>query len=510
MEEKEKTKVSPKKITMILVIVLIIILATGSGAYYFLFAEKQDASLQEMMAHGNANGRDMGNLVTSTGVTVIGIDSQEFDVAELDTELEIEEVYLSSGDVVEKDTPILKLTDECVEDARKELTDELTTADLNYRKEVIAYQNAVIVAQYTYDSTVLEADQAEAVYNEAIAKEDRTLADAQKKVDDSLEDVAAYTKQVENFSDYNTSGANEYENQYDALQDLFDELCDAWGYSHGSIPTQKSFADAQKINGDDKYKTLVKLKTLIYTTDETFVDKYQESIDSKTDAEAALVTEQAALVDYQAALEKAQADYQTNCLAAKQTYDMALAKKDQAKSDYDTAVKKAQDALDTAQDAKDDTQDDLADFEASVGDGTLYTKGAGEIIMLTVEAGDELTDGTVVLAFADTETMTVSVSVAQADIAKIYVGEEALVSISDQGTFDGAITEINPDSNSDSRTNITYAVEVTLSGDVSKLTANQTAQVVFGMTSDDRMQEPGGQASEAEQEGGITDETTSH
>ena len=69
-----------------------------------------------------------------------------------------------------------------------------------------------------------------------------------------------------------------------------------------------------------------------------------------------------------------------------------------------------------------------------------------------------------------------------------------MVIISDYGNYNGVIESINPVSSSDSRTSVTYTVDVALDGDVSDLSANLTATVIFGMDADnvqnDEAQQP--------------------
>lgn len=63
--------------------------------------------------------------------------------------------------------------------------------------------------------------------------------------------------------------------------------------------------------------------------------------------------------------------------------------------------------------------------------------------MVAYEAGDTLDGNSVVLAFSDTSTVQVSVSVSQDDVAALFVGQSSTVTISDAGTFEGIVTEIN-------------------------------------------------------------------
>lgn len=72
----------------------------------------------QMGGPGRADGFGE-NVITASGSTSVGMQEETFDLDYIETELKIEEVYLSSGDEVEEGTPILKLTDESVEAARR-------------------------------------------------------------------------------------------------------------------------------------------------------------------------------------------------------------------------------------------------------------------------------------------------------------------------------------------------------------------------------------------------------
>ncbi len=143
-------------------------------------------------------------------------------------------------------------------------------------------------------------------------------------------------------------------------------------------------------------------------------------------------------------------------------------------------MQKANDELETLEDEKTEAEENLAEFEALLGDGYFYTQNAGTVMMLGVRSTYNLQGGSMVVAYRNTEDISVTVSVSQEDINKLEVGDSAQVIIEDYGTFEGQITYLNPISNSDSRTNITYEVMVDLNGDnISSLKENLTATVIF-------------------------------
>ena len=183
------------------------------------------------------------------------------------------------------------------------------------------------------------------------------------------------------------------------------------------------------------------------------------------------------------AYEAAQIAYQKEILSAKTTYETTLAKGQTAQNDYDTQLTSLSESLEK-----------LADAKQEVGDGYLYTQEAGTILMSKAEEGETLAGGDIVFAYSNPEKITVSVAVSQDSIAQLSVGESAMVMISDYGNYNGVIESINPVSSSDSRTSVTYTVDVALDGDVSDLSANLTATVIFGMDADnvqnDEAQQP--------------------
>ena len=90
-----------------------------------------------------------------------------------------------------------------------------------------------------------------------------------------------------------------------------------------------------------------------------------------------------------------------------------------------------------------------------------------------------------------------TVSVDQADIAKLTVVDSAYVQSSGNGGYTGVITAIDPVSSSDSRTSVTYSVTVKITTEdeenenSSSRSANESVTVIFGMTEEEiaQMQE---------------------
>lgn len=533
-EKEKKRRVGRKKLVVTVIGVGMVLTAAGvAGTIYY--RQTQSSTTQENGGQwGHQGGMNMNdNLVTASGTTSIGVDAVTFAIDFLeDTSLYVEEVYVSSGDEVEAGTKYLKFTDDSIEDARSELESTAREAQIAYRSGVITTQESKIEAKYTYQQTLLDAQQAQQVYEDTLASLQATLDAAEDEYTQAQDDYNEYLYKVENntFSeDYEIeTKKTAYEEAYDLYvdrveyweltEDELDSLDSSSASMSGSSTTtvststtssdssgqgsaggmmmggnassQAAAREEQEAKADRQWilKTVALLKERMEEAEEDYEQAKEDYEDEIDGAELKL---QKLLNTYESkreAYEAAQITYQKECLSAKTTYETTLAKGQTAQNDYDTQLTSLSESLEKLADAKEEAQDNLALFESLIGDGYLYTDEAGTILMSRAEAGEVLTGDDIIFAYSNPDKITVSVAVSQDSIAQLSVGESAMVMISDYGNYSGVIESINPVASSDSRTSVTYTVEVALDGDVSALSANLTATVIFGMDTDHAQQ----------------------
>lgn len=534
-EKEKKSRVGRKKLVVTVIGVGMVLTAAGVADTIY-YRQTQSSTTQENGGQwGHQGGMNMNdNLVTASGTTSIGVDAVTFAIDFLeDTSLYVEEVYVSSGDEVEAGTKYLKFTDDSIEDARSELESTAREAQIAYRSGGITTQESKIEAKYTYQQTLLDAQQAQQVYEDTLASLQATLDAAEDEYTQAQDDYNEYLYKVENntFSeDYEIeTKKTAYEEAYDLYvdrveyweltEDELDSLDSSSASMSGSSTTtvststtssdssgqgsaggmmmggnassQAAAREEQEAKADRQWilKTVALLKERMEEAEEDYElakEDYEDEIDG---AELKL---QKLLNTYESkreAYEAAQMTYQKECLSAKTTYETTLAKGQTAQNDYDTQLTSLSESLEKLADAKEEAQDNLALFESLIGDGYLYTDEAGTILMSRAEEGEVLTGDDIIFAYSNPDKITVSVAVSQDSIAQLSVGESAMVMISDYGNYSGVIESINPVASSDSRTSVTYTVEVALDGDVSALSANLTATVIFGMDTDHAQQD---------------------
>jgi len=213
---------------------------------------------------------------------------------------------------------------------------------------------------------------------------------------------------------------------------------------------------------------------------------YKEALEnyesSRDKAAAGLDAAISNLATLEAELTQAKADYETALISCQADYQTTLAESKNAKTVYETTVQSLEETLASLKDEKDEAEENLALFEEVIGDGYFYTSHAGTIVMNGIRGNSYLSGETIVVAYSNPEEVTVSASVDQSDIAQISVGDSVYVMVNEYGNYTGIVTEINPVTQAQSRSLVTYQVTVKLEGDVSTLESNLTAYLYFGMT----------------------------
>lgn len=495
---KEKTGKKTGKKMVLCGIILLALLGTAGGFFYYkMYAGRGTEQNQrpEMPENGNGEGQEY---VTASGATVIGITEETFEISGLDTELEIEEVYLKSGDTVEEGTKILKVSEDSLSQARKELIRKAEQTKLLYRQGVLQQELSLIEAKSAYDVTITESEYIQSDYENSLEEAYQEVDELTKQVEEAKELYDEYYDGV-----YNDGYAEEYELAekkalYEQNEELYWDTLKAWNIkdtevnnsSAGQQEMGSGTGNAQSGGGGNSAAAADKSQRI--TALELMEDTYRAE---KEDYEQALADYESAVAKAEAGLEQAKAEYELLTLKLEQAqidyekqaavcladYETKMAAFSGAQNTYDSTVEKLSDELETLENDREEAEENLSAFEEAIGDGYLYTGSKGNVMMVSVKAGEELPSDTVVLAYSDPTVMTVTAAVAQQDIAALSIGEEAVVVTEENGNFAAEIAEINPVSNSNSRASVTYTVTLVFTQEAEELSENETVSVCFGI-----------------------------
>lgn len=493
---RQKNKKARKKW---IITALILVLALSGGSMATVMILHKNSSRSEFTLQDNLAGLNFTeDMIAASGVTNVGITEETFDVENLTTVLEIEEVYAASGEEVTAGDKILKLTEDSVEEARKELERALEDAELAYRTGAIEYEQDLITAEYTRDSAILTGQQAKEVYDETVASLQSAVTRAEEELQDAEDDIAEYESYVNDGSYKSYFRVDEYQAIYDenlkALTDKMDEWGISWSQVTGSgggstqLSVDVSGNNAQPQSGGTSNASILASLYSILEQNlkdlEEAEDKYEDAL---TNAAFELQTLQLKLSSLQQAVTEAKEDYEIQLAQAKLTYETSLSGAERAESDYNTTVEKAKSDLAALKSTYEDAKENLELFESSVGDGYFYASEDGTILRTMVRAEQALTSDAVVFVYSNPKELTVTVSVDQSDITKLTVGDSAYVQSSAGSGYTGVITAIDPVSSSDSRTSVTYSVtvQINVEDEEDSLSANESVTVVFGMTEEE-------------------------
>lgn len=124
---------------------------------------------------------------------------ETFEVENLSSAPVIEEVYVSSSQEIAEGDKVLKLTEESIAEARKELEKTLTEAELACRAGAIEYEQNKITAQYDYQSSLLAGEQASEVYQETIEGLTDSVTKAEEELADAKEQIEEYSSLCERY-----------------------------------------------------------------------------------------------------------------------------------------------------------------------------------------------------------------------------------------------------------------------------------------------------------------------
>ena len=499
-QKKNKKEKKGKGRKKWIIVALVLVLTLGGGSVAAVVILHRNGNRSEFSMPGNMAGLTFTeDMTAASGVTNVGITEASFDVENLTTELEIEEVYAVSGEEVTAGDKILKLTEDSVEEARKELERALEDAELAYRTGAIEYEQNLITAEYTRDSAILTGQQAKEVYDETVASLQSAVTRAEEELQDAEDDIAEYESYVNDGSYKSYFKVDEYQAIYDenlkALTDKLDEWGIGWsqitGGSAGSVQAGGTAGNVLGSSGQDSNSSNVKILASLYNILEQNLKDLEEAQekyeDAVTNASFNLQTLQLKLPNLQQAVTEAKEDYEIQLAQAKLTYETSLSSAERAESDYNTTVEKAESDLASLKSTYEDAKENLELFESSVGDGYFYASEDGTILRTMVRAEQTLTSDAVVFVYSNPKELTVTVSVEQSDIAKLTVGDSAYVQTSAGSGYTGVITAIDPVSSSDSRTSVTYsvAVQINVEDEEDSLSANESVTVVFGMTEEE-------------------------
>ena len=368
-----------------------------------------------------------------------------------DKYLEIEQVYVVSGQQVAEGDALFSLTESSVAAVRRKISAALAEAEISLSTAKTEYETSLISAQSTYDSSVKKGNRASEEYQAAVSQSSAKITGLKGEIELLTLEI---TQAQEALAD----------------EDFLESISEA----------QTAYTSAK-----NKYEDTDVHNTTAYISNLNAYEQARETLDQlltqKETYENTITDNQAEIEKKQKELQSAQTDKVLDDQQAKNDYNSAVLSGELAQDIYDYSTESLQDAVTQAQSTYDELQQLLDDFNAFAGeDGIVYAPEDGLLVSVNCEEEEELTGESTLLAYT-TRDDTVSIDVSEEDIAAISVGSsvEIVFTAYPEETYEGTVLSITTTAASDYATTISYPVLIKVEGDTEKLYGGMTADVTF-------------------------------
>jgi HlyD family secretion protein len=448
------------------IIIAVIIIIVIAAAYYTLFIKPKLNTETIIYKENTAQYGLLQSGVTESGSVEFGLTTQLYDLdistddeedddddEEDDEEhyLKIEEVYVSVGQRIEKGDAIYKFTENSINDVRKTLKYAQTEAQIALSEAQTNYNIGVIEAGLSYDETMLDTELAESTYNNTVLRLYNDMAVKALNIQQLLKDIYKQQQALVD-DDYREMKADIIEAYEDAIEALDDVSDSAFT---NRIEALSNFRSAK-----ESY--------------ENFFDQFDQSNESIDDMVEQVYEIQEEIAYDEQILEK-------ELLSASQDLEMSNISGSIADTKYASSLTSYKTALTKAQDDLDEATDKLDAFNEFVGDGTVYAEDAGLVTQVGYDVDDYLVMSGVLISYATSDAMTISVDVSQEDVVTMKVGDtvDIVFTAYEDEQYEGIIKSITTTSTSRSSATVSYPVVISIQGDTSKLYSGMTADVTF-------------------------------
>ncbi|MBD5522553.1 MAG: HlyD family efflux transporter periplasmic adaptor subunit [Lachnospiraceae bacterium] len=379
-------------------------------------------------------------------------DSDDDEDSETTKYLEIEEVYVVSGQRIEEGDLLFKLTDSSVSSVRRKLSSALTEARITLSNAQAEYDISMLSAKSTYDSSVKAGNRANADFQAAITASEQKVKGLEAEIAVLELEIAV------------------------AEEMLADEdLLESYENAKTAYTTAKETYEETDLHNSTAYTSNLTAYQTAKSQLEALEDELQRYSDTITDNQAEIEKKQQEIED-------AKVTQILENQEAVNNYNSASLEGELAEEIYNYSTNSLSEAVNQAQTELDEIQGKMDAFEEFVGgDNQIYASEGGLVTNVRYEAGDELISEGAMLTYAKADEYQISIDVSEEDVAAISVGDsvELVFTAYPEQLWEGRIISITTTASSEHATTISYPVDILVLGDTELLYGGMTADVTF-------------------------------
>ena len=459
-----KKAVGKRKIKKRIRIALVIIafLALLSAAGYTVFIAPLLKKEQWVYKETQVQRGTLAVGVTESGALTYGITELNY-ALDMETEnddedeeeetvkyLKVEEVYVSSGQKISKGDALIKLSEESIIGARRQLESALVEAKTEFNEAQADYELSVLEANLDYESALIDSKYAKSIYQNSM----KSLNGDVQTLKAQLEEYQSKTASLE-------TKLAEAQEGIEELRQKYEEAKATWEVTSVSEPVTYAYFQKAYLNAQTAY---------------------QNAKDQIKSAQQSLESNQEQIASLKKQINSASSAKKLNDLQVDETYQESVLGGENAKVVYDSTVEGLEEDLQEAKDTLDQAQKRLDDFEAFVGeDGILYAAENGIVTEVSCKAGQTLNREQTLVAYAKPDEMTISVDVTQEDIINLSVGDKVSITFTAYADtpYIGSIQSIETTATSRNTNTVSYTVVVVVEGDTNGLYGGMTSDIIF-------------------------------
>lgn len=311
----------------------------------------------------------------------------------------------------------------------KQWTDDAKAAQTSYNNQLTAFNttNAAVIS--TYNSLKDASDKAGEAYAALKYDDDADEADTDLAHD-------SYTKAKDTLNNYYSSVASSVISQQSTLEDQVAQAeAEYNNYNTAYTSFQQTYSDKYKVTGTDLDDKVASLQQSVKT------DQYN--------------------------LDKAKKTAQISSAEAGTKEENDLNTANSAQDAYDLTVSQLSQAATAAQESYDKLQNQMNEIDNALnGNGVIVSPADGFVASVAYKAGSSVAAGQAIMTISTDNSVSLSLSVSEDDIANVSVGQEASISLTayDSQTFDALVESITAEPARSGSSSVSYTVVVKSTG----------------------------------------------
>lgn len=366
-----------------------------------------------------------------------------------DSQLKVREVNVSVGQQVEAGDVLYVLEEGSVEELKTQLQSNVEKARADLEAVYADQKLSSETAGYTYESSKAYGSYADTEYSSTIEKLKQTVTEKEEALDKAQKTLSDYEEQLaQTNTDYEAAQQVQKDSEWSR------DNTDKWDDTYGYVTYFQLAQSAAEAAG-----TLEQKKEQL----EKNVEQARENVELGTRE-----------------LNSAKRNLAQGQLTAGETLKLRQLAYSSAQEAYDLTLAYLQEEITKQEAIYTEASEKWEEFSSHISGNKVCARQSGVITSVSLTVGDSIHTGDTLVTLYDVEKVTMSVSVAENDMADIGLDSLANISFTaypDQ-IFQAKVTEIF-DAQSDSGGNVTYDVTATLLGDVSGLFHGMTGEITF-------------------------------